>query len=677
MKYKKIILLVLIALIFTLNFGFGFTANSNPFIPNNLPTNEGVRNSSDPTTITIWNDTEKKHELFLYTSCDLPAKSKDNQKIIYPMNTTYCYSTFDMINWTDRGAVITENSFSWGEPNAYSLWAPEIEYNELNKTYYLYVPLMQKLSDTGNVKKLRIGVATSSSPAGPFTALPDYFQINGSNVPNGGFAYDPGTFYDLSWGRYYMTYCDNNHPNGRLHIADMGYKFDNPDMTSADYIGQITFRSDSTVTPPSSSTYMEGPDIYPFWDKWAGGWNYYLIFAAKVNDGEPEYIGYAMATPEEFHANPAGCWNFKGWIFKDVGHGDWTNHACFADYIPEGAMKKYIFYHVGNKIGEDTNRRVCVEEFEFVHEIGGDNGSILGVTADSSLGHTDGGPWDNTASFSMMRDEATGRDKNIKSKVRMLLKNPSANAWSNFKAKYYFTTENGKTPVLNDWSSPNSTLSLLNLGSDQWAVVLDYNGYALNPGESIPEDSEDFFGLKYSDNSSFNKSNDFSQPEGNFFSLKDTISVFDGNNQYIYGTTPFKKVKSQYSSKLMTVISNAEEANIVCQDENPSWNSQDWIVEKVANNNNVRLKNLYSGKYLTVKSTAENAQVVCQSLNTGWASQEWKMIDAGNGDMRFENAWSTGKYLTVVSQTEGASILCKTLNPGWSSQRWLVNQSGK
>jgi len=78
----------------------------------------------------------------------------------------------------DNGVALSVKDIPWA---GRQLWAPDAAYK--NGTYYLYFPVKDKKD------VFRIGVATSSSPVGPFKAQPQ-------PIP-GSFSIDPGFFRTL------------------------------------------------------------------------------------------------------------------------------------------------------------------------------------------------------------------------------------------------------------------------------------------------------------------------------------------------------------------------------------------------------------------------------------------------------------------------------------------------
>ena len=110
----------------------------------------------------------------------------------------------------------------------------------------------------------------------------------------------------------------------------------------------------------------------------------YLVFTTDVDNGDPDdtgWIGYAMCSDTEFHSHPASCWQFKGWIFRNI-HTGRSNHVSLVSY----GSGHYIFYHTApTKCCSPENsraRQVAVKEFQLRDDPGfnNDDGEIIGVT---------------------------------------------------------------------------------------------------------------------------------------------------------------------------------------------------------------------------------------------------------------------------------------------------------
>lgn len=265
--------------------------------------------------------------LYLYTSHDEDNLVED----FYTMDDWKCFSTKDMVNWTDHGTMASRfTTFSWSEARA---WAPQCV--ERNGKYYLYVPLQQKGAG------MTIGVGVSDSPTGPFVDAigKPLLQANWDYI-------DPTVFIDDD-GQAYLYFG-----NPRLYCVKL-----NEDMISYDESegkhGVEVFDMDVEEFGPregsTSSSYGEGPWFYK------RGNIYYMVYAAFEAAGSGEHIAYATST------GPMGPWKYGGIIMKNQG-GCFTNHSGVVDFKGHS----YFFYH--NQAlpdGGSYHRSVAVEEFKY------------------------------------------------------------------------------------------------------------------------------------------------------------------------------------------------------------------------------------------------------------------------------------------------------------------------
>lgn len=133
--------------------------------------------------------------VYLYTSHDEDKTVRN----FFTMNDWRCYSSTDMVNWTDRGTILSYKDFSWARGDA---WAGQCVYR--NGKFYYYVPMNQK--NGGNA----IGVAVSDSPTGPFK------DAIGAPLLTGYGYIDPTVFVDddgqayLYWGNPHLWYVKLN-----------------------------------------------------------------------------------------------------------------------------------------------------------------------------------------------------------------------------------------------------------------------------------------------------------------------------------------------------------------------------------------------------------------------------------------------------------------------------------
>ncbi|MBO7515254.1 MAG: family 43 glycosylhydrolase, partial [Lachnospiraceae bacterium] len=87
--------------------------------------------------------------LYLYTTHDEDQLIND----FYTMFDWRCYSTTDMVNWTDHGKIFSLDDIEWADDRA---WAPQCVAR--NGKYYLYCPVHKKESG------MAIAVGVSDSP---------------------------------------------------------------------------------------------------------------------------------------------------------------------------------------------------------------------------------------------------------------------------------------------------------------------------------------------------------------------------------------------------------------------------------------------------------------------------------------------------------------------------------
>jgi arabinoxylan arabinofuranohydrolase len=179
MKYKMLRKLVFIAVL-TVLLPFMSKAQ-NPIVQTNY--------TADPAPM-VYNGT-----VYLYTS-------HDEDKIVrnfFTMNDWKCYSSTDMVNWTDHGSILSYKAFEWSRGDA---WAGQCIYR--NGKFYYYLPVNQK--NGGNA----IGVAVSDSPTGPFK------DALGKPLLTGYGYIDPTVYIDddgqayLYWGNPFLWYVKLN-----------------------------------------------------------------------------------------------------------------------------------------------------------------------------------------------------------------------------------------------------------------------------------------------------------------------------------------------------------------------------------------------------------------------------------------------------------------------------------
>jgi arabinoxylan arabinofuranohydrolase len=261
--------------------------------------------TADPAPV-VYHDT-----VFLYTGHD-----EDDAKG-FKMFNWQLYTSTDMANWTDHGAVASLKMFSWAAENG--AWAAQCVTR--NGKYYLYCPVAKKKGS------MAIGVAVSNSPYGPFTDTLGKPLIDGNSTGD----FDPTVFIDDD-GQAYLYWGNPNCFYVKL----------NKDMIS--YSGSIV-KIDS-----KPANYQEGPWFY----KRKG--HYYLAYASTCC---PEAIGYAMSD------SPTGPWIYKGMIMdpKQVSSG---NHPGIIDYKGNSYVFGFNYALLWAKFTTHYERRsICVEKMTY------------------------------------------------------------------------------------------------------------------------------------------------------------------------------------------------------------------------------------------------------------------------------------------------------------------------
>lgn len=271
--------------------------------------------TADPAPM-VHNDT-----VWLYTGHD------EDKSTWFTMKDWRCYSSTDMVNWTDHGSPLSLKTFSWAVKDA---WAGQCIYR--NGKFYWYVPM--------NAKGLgmSIGVAVSDRPTGPFVDA-----IGKPLVHSGNGDIDPTVFIDddgqayLYWGNPYLKYV-------KLNEDMISYSGDIVTVPLTKEGFNVRYK-DADKRP---SAYEEGPWFY----KRKG--LYYLLYPAG---GVPEHLAYSTST------GPTGPWKYQDTLMTIIKKGGaFTNHPGLIDY----KGKTYLFYHNGALHGGGGfTRSVCVDEFQY------------------------------------------------------------------------------------------------------------------------------------------------------------------------------------------------------------------------------------------------------------------------------------------------------------------------
>lgn len=249
------------------------------------------------------------NRLYFYGSMDISGDT------LYCSYQYHVFSSADLMDWSDHGVSFRSSGPDTDVPwSDMLLFAPDCIYHK--GLYYLYFCQC----DAGE------GVATSTTPYGPFkNAAP----VQGAH----GDAIDPAIFVDDDGQVYYYW--------GQFHLR--GAKL-NPDMSSID--------PDSLVTDlinEQEHGFHEGASI-----RKRNG-IYYMLYT-DISRGRATCISYATSL------SPLGPFKKGGVIVDNTGCDPetWNNHGSMAEF--QGQW--YVFYHRSSQ-GTRYNRRVCMEPIHF------------------------------------------------------------------------------------------------------------------------------------------------------------------------------------------------------------------------------------------------------------------------------------------------------------------------
>lgn len=271
-------------------------------------------------------------KIYIYPSHDIDAGEAFDDLGSHFAMEDYHVISMDTIDSeaVDNGLALHVNDVPWAEQQ---MWAPDA--HEKNGKYYLFFPA--KAYDG----IFRIGVATSSSPTGPFTAQPEAIK--------GSFSIDPAVFKDDD-GSYYMYF--GGLWGGQLQRWTTGeFNEENPESPTAflpednepallPIVAKMTddlLEFDETpkkleILDAEGNLLLASDNDRRFFEaSWMHKHNgkYYFSYST----GDSHFICYAMGD------SPYGPFTYKGIILEPVV--GWTSHhsVCKVD------EKWYLFYH--------------------------------------------------------------------------------------------------------------------------------------------------------------------------------------------------------------------------------------------------------------------------------------------------------------------------------------------
>lgn len=286
--------------------------------------------------------------IYIYPSHDLDhdGESNDNGDQ-YRMEDYHVLSMDNLASpVVDHGEALHIRDVPWASKQ---MWAPDAAYK--NGMYYLFFPAR----DHDGI--FRIGVATSTSPAGPFRAQPTYME--------GSFSIDPAVLVDDD-GRSYMYFGglwggqlekwqtgefrpDDKEPAPGAPALGPRAALLSDDMLSLQgapkEIEIVDEEGNPILAGDEDRRYFEGPWVHKY------GGLYYLSYST----GTTHKLVYAVSR------DPLGPYTFKGTILTPVI--GWTTHHSIVQF----GDKWYLFYHDSSLSG-GVNHKRCVKFAELHYE---------------------------------------------------------------------------------------------------------------------------------------------------------------------------------------------------------------------------------------------------------------------------------------------------------------------
>lgn len=211
----------------------------------------------------------------------------------FVMEDYHVFSSENLTDWKDHGVILTQTGVEWVNPTSYAMWAPDCVYKD--GKYYFYFPAMARSGG------MRIGVAVSDTPEGPFKPAASYIE--------GVRGIDPNVLIDKDGTAYLYWSAD------RIFVARL-----KPNMMEIEGEPLV-------IDNLPKKGLQEGPFTFE------RNGTYYLTYPHVEN--KIERLEYATST------SPMGPFKWAGVILDESASGCWTVHHSLVDY--QGQW--YLFYH--------------------------------------------------------------------------------------------------------------------------------------------------------------------------------------------------------------------------------------------------------------------------------------------------------------------------------------------
>ncbi|MGN7161248.1 glycoside hydrolase family 43 protein [Sphingomonas sp. SAFR-052] len=288
-------------------------------------------------------------KIYVYPSHDVDAGIPDDD-----LGSQYAMHDYQVLSMDRPGGPVTVHPVAldlkqipWASEKA---WAPDAAYK--NGTYYLYFPAKDKQG------VFRIGVATSSSPVGPFKAERKPIE--------GAYSMDPAVFTDDDgqsylylggiWGGQLQRWATGKYDP---KAGDTDLKQDDKPALSGkvarlgpDMKQLAEPLRDATIVDENGKPVLGGDHDRRFFE---GSWvfkrngKYYYMYST----GDTHYLAYAVGN------TPYGPFKYTGRILEPVQ--GWTSHGSVFEF----GGKWYLAYHDTQLTNKNHLRSAKITELTF------------------------------------------------------------------------------------------------------------------------------------------------------------------------------------------------------------------------------------------------------------------------------------------------------------------------
>lgn len=288
---------------------------------------------------------EYNGRLYVYTTNDIvikDASGKIQNNNYGPISTLNCFSSADLVNWTDHGTIEVKKSNGGATSWANNSWAPAAAHKTINgkEKFFIY------FADSAR----GIGVLESDSPVGPFKDPIDKPLITKStpNCQDIVWLFDPAVLVDTD-GKAYL-YFGGGVPTGK----------DAMPLTS-----RVIQLGDDMISTVGEAKTIEAPYIFEDSGINKIGDTYYYSYCSNWSSKDKDKNNFKSGGAEIVYmtsSSPMGPFKYVGSVLKNpaayFGTAWNNNHHAMVSF----KNKMYILYHsqvLQNAMGfpDNTNYR--------------------------------------------------------------------------------------------------------------------------------------------------------------------------------------------------------------------------------------------------------------------------------------------------------------------------------